>query len=83
MFAGTPEFAAISLKYLINQQNALNIEVVAVYTQPDRKAGRGQKLSASAVKQVALANDMVEVNNPLPLKNRAPKAWQVLPQDSS
>ena len=54
VFAGTPEFAAISLEALIRQQETLNIELVAVYTQPDRKAGRGQKLSASAVKQVAL-----------------------------
>ena len=58
VFAGTPEFAAISLEALIKQQSALNIDIVAVYTQPDRKAGRGQKLAASAVKQVALANDI-------------------------
>ena len=54
VFAGTPDFAAISLEALIKQQETLNIEIVAVYTQPDRKAGRGQKLSASSVKQVAL-----------------------------
>ena len=59
IFAGTPEFAALSLEALIKQQEALNIEIVAVYTQPDRKAGRGQKLAASAVKEVALANDIV------------------------
>ena len=59
VFAGTPEFAAVSLEALIKQQSALNIDIVAVYTQPDRKAGRGQKLAASAVKQVALANDIV------------------------
>lgn len=59
VFAGTPEFAAVSLEALIEQQEALNIDIVAVYTQPDRKAGRGQKLAASAVKQVALANDIV------------------------
>ena len=58
VFAGTPDFAAISLESLINQQDALNIDIVAVYTQPDRKAGRGQKLSASAVKQVALKYDI-------------------------
>ena len=67
VFAGTPEFAAISLESLINQQEALNIEIVAVYTQPDRKAGRGQKLSASAVKDVALAND-IAVEQPLTFK---------------
>ncbi|QOD12740.1 methionyl-tRNA formyltransferase [Psychrobacter sp. 28M-43] len=67
VFAGTPEFAAISLKSLIKQQEALNIEIVAVYTQPDRKAGRGQKLSASAVKEVALAND-IAVEQPVTFK---------------
>lgn len=58
IFAGTPEFAAVSLQALIAQQQALNIEIVAVYTQPDRKAGRGQKLSASAVKQVAIEHGL-------------------------
>ena len=66
-FAGTPEFAAVSLEALISQQEALNIDIVAVYTQPDRKAGRGQKLSASAVKQVALAHD-IAVEQPLTFK---------------
>ena len=67
IFAGTPEFAAVSLESLIKQQDALNIDIVAVYTQPDRKAGRGQKLSASAVKQVALAND-IAVEQPVTFK---------------
>ena len=58
VFAGTPEFAAVSLEALIKQQQALNIDIVAVYSQPDRKAGRGQKLAASAVKQVALAHNI-------------------------
>lgn len=64
IFAGTPEFAAISLQVLIEQQNALNIEIVAVYTQPDRKAGRGQKVTASAVKQLALDHG-IPVEQPL------------------
>ena len=67
VFAGTPEFAAISLSALIAQQEALNIEIVAVYTQPDRKAGRGQKLSISAVKQVALDYD-IPVEQPATFK---------------
>ena len=67
VFAGTPEFAAISLESLISQQDVLNIEIVAVYTQPDRKAGRGQKLAASAVKEVALAKD-IPVEQPLTFK---------------
>jgi len=54
VFAGTPDFAATHLRALL----AANIDVVAVYTQPDRPAGRGKKLSPSAVKQVALEHDL-------------------------
>ncbi|OTG64313.1 methionyl-tRNA formyltransferase [Acinetobacter silvestris] len=64
IFAGTPEFAAIALASLLNTEH----EIVAVYTQPDRKAGRGQKLSASAVKQLALENDL-PVYQPLHFKS--------------
>lgn len=67
VFAGTPEFAAVSLEALIKQQDALNIDIVAVYSQPDRKAGRGQKLAASAVKQVALAHN-IPVEQPATFK---------------
>jgi len=49
IFAGTPDFAAIHLKGLINSEHQL----LAVYTQPDRPAGRGRKLQASPVKQLA------------------------------
>jgi methionyl-tRNA formyltransferase len=49
VFAGTPEFAAEHLKALLNSP----YEIVAVYTQPDRPAGRGQKLMPSPVKQLA------------------------------
>lgn len=58
IFAGTPQFASASLQALIDQQTALNIQIVAVYTQPDRKAGRGQKMTASAVKQLALQHQI-------------------------
>jgi len=50
VFAGTPEFAAESLKALLQQGEH---DVVAVYTQPDRPAGRGRELKASPVKQLA------------------------------
>ena len=50
VFAGTPEFAAQHLAALL----AAGLPVVAVYTQPDRPAGRGHKLMPSAVKQLAL-----------------------------
>lgn len=54
VFAGTPEFAAEHLKALLDSPH----DVVAVYTQPDRPAGRGQKLMPSPVKQLALAHDI-------------------------
>ncbi len=54
VFAGTPEFAAEPLRALLQAW----VEVTAVYTQPDRPAGRGRKLSPSPVKQVALAHDL-------------------------
>ena len=50
VFAGTPEFAAVALSQLL----AAGHEVVLVLTQPDRPAGRGLKLQASPVKQLAL-----------------------------
>ena len=64
IFAGTPEFAAVALDALLKTEH----EIVAVYTQPDRKAGRGQKLTASAVKQLALAHD-IPVYQPLHFKS--------------
>ena len=50
VFMGTPEFAAASLQRLADWPRG---EIAAVYTQPDRPAGRGHKLCASAVKQLA------------------------------
>ena len=63
IFAGTPEFAATALAALLNTTH----KIVAVYTQPDRKAGRGQKLTASAVKQLALEHH-IPVYQPLHFK---------------
>ncbi|SFT97562.1 methionyl-tRNA formyltransferase [Pseudomonas marincola] len=54
VFAGTPEFAAEHLKALLGTSH----QIVAVYTQPDRPAGRGQKLMPSPVKQLALEHDI-------------------------
>ncbi|MEF3193749.1 MAG: methionyl-tRNA formyltransferase [Halothiobacillaceae bacterium] len=50
IYAGTPDFAVPALRALIEG----GANVVAVYTQPDRPAGRGRKLTASPVKQAAL-----------------------------
>jgi methionyl-tRNA formyltransferase len=49
VFAGTPDFSVPALNALV----ASNHQLVAVYTQPDRPSGRGRKLTASAVKNVA------------------------------
>ena len=54
VFMGTPDIAATCLKKIL----ADNFHVVGVYTQPDRPKGRGMKLVASPVKEVALANDI-------------------------
>ncbi|MGH9340082.1 MAG: methionyl-tRNA formyltransferase [Acidobacteriota bacterium] len=51
VFLGTPEFAGPALRALVE---ASGLEVVAVVTQPDRKAGRGQKFTSPPVKQMAL-----------------------------
>ena len=50
IFAGTPEFAAVHLKALLDA----GIKPIAVYTQPDRPAGRGHKLTPSPVKALSL-----------------------------
>ena len=53
-FAGTPTFAAAHLQALLKAGH----DVVSVYTQPDRPAGRGKKLQASPVKQIALEHEI-------------------------
>ena len=63
VFAGTPEFAAVALRALIDAGFAVPL----VLTQPDRPAGRGMQLQASSVKQVALAHG-IEVLQPLSLR---------------
>ncbi len=62
-FAGTPEFAAVALQALL----AAGFEVPLVLTQPDRPAGRGMKLQASPVKQVAQQHG-IPVSQPLSLR---------------
>ena len=52
VFMGTPDIAATCLKRILSD----GFEVVGVYTQPDRPKGRGMKLVASPVKEVALAH---------------------------
>lgn len=54
IFAGTPDFAASALQALIDAGH----QIALVLTQPDRPSGRGMKLTASAVKEVAVANQI-------------------------
>lgn len=64
IFAGTPAFAARHLEALLETQH----DVCAVYTQPDRPAGRGRKLTASPVKQLAESHN-IPVEQPLSLRD--------------
>lgn len=68
LFAGTPEFALPPLQSLIDA----DFDIAAVLTQPDRPAGRGKKLRASSVKQLALEHDL-EVLQPETLRS---EDWQ-------
>lgn len=63
VFAGTPAFAVSSLQALLDSKH----EVCAVYTQPDRPAGRGRKMHFSPVKELAL-QAKIPVLQPLSLK---------------
>lgn len=71
VFMGTPDFAVPTLKGLIEA----GVNLVGVYTQPDRPKGRGKKLAASPVKQLAL-----EAGLPVfqPQKLRDPEAVEEL-----
>ena len=64
IFAGTPVFAERHLAALLETEH----EICAVYTQPDRPAGRGKKLQASPVKQLAEQHGL-EVRQPSSLKD--------------
>ena len=69
VFAGTPEFAVPALRALLDAGHTIR----AVYTQPDRPAGRGRKLAMSPVKQLALARDLT-VHQPATLRTEAEAA---------
>jgi methionyl-tRNA formyltransferase len=64
VFAGTPEFSVPALDALVASKHC----VLAVYTQPDRPAGRGQKVTMSAVKQCALKHEL-PVEQPVKLRD--------------
>lgn len=66
IFAGTPVFAQAHLQAILDSHH----QVTAVYTQPDRRSGRGQKLTPSPVKALAQAYD-IPVFQPQSLKDEA------------
>lgn len=68
IFAGTPDFAAQHLQALLDSKH----QVIGVYSQPDRPAGRGRKLTASPVKALALEHG-IDVQQPLSFKDEASK----------
>jgi methionyl-tRNA formyltransferase len=66
IFAGTPDFSVSALQALIASEH----DVIAVYTQPDRPAGRGREPRPSPVKQLALEHAL-PVKQPVSLKPEA------------
>lgn len=66
IFAGTPDFSVAPLQALLDSEH----NVIAVYTQPDRPAGRGRKLTASPVKNLAVAHN-IPVYQPQSLRDEA------------
>lgn len=64
VFMGTPDFAAASLKKLIDEK----YDIAAVFTQPDKPRNRGMQLSFSPVKELAIEND-IPVYQPVKLRD--------------
>jgi methionyl-tRNA formyltransferase len=72
VFCGTPQFAIPSLKHLLTQSD---FDIMGVFTQPDRPRGRGQEISFSPVKELALQEKLPVFQ---PAKIRAPEAEEQL-----
>jgi methionyl-tRNA formyltransferase len=68
VFMGTPESAVPSLRRLLDDGH----EIAAVWTQPDRPAGRGNKLHQSPVKEFAVKHNLI-VHQPLKIKTQEAK----------
>ena len=69
---GTPDFAAASLKKLIDEKR----DVVGVFTQPDKPKGRGMELAASPVKVLALENG-IPVYQPVKMRDGKLASWRM------
>ena len=72
-FLGTPDFAATHLDSLLKNKN---YEIVGVVTQPDRPAGRKMQLTASAVKKLAVKNNLTVIT-PENLR-KEPEAFEII-----
>ena len=77
VFMGTPEFALEALEGLLD----FGVNLVGVYTQPDRPKGRGKKLAASPVKQLALEHEIPVFQPPKLRDSVAVKELQELQPD--
>jgi methionyl-tRNA formyltransferase len=75
VFAATPEFAVPALEALTQAGH----RVLAIYTQPDRPAGRGRKLTMSAIKEYALAHDL-PVHQPSKLREAESELRALAPE---
>ena len=75
VYCGTPDFAVPALEALARLDDIAgeSVELVAAYTQPDRPAGRGKKLTAPPVKQAALGLNL-PVEQPLSLRDEEAQA---------
>jgi methionyl-tRNA formyltransferase len=79
VFMGTPEFAVVTLKALV----AAGHDIVCVYSQPPRPAGRGQNLRPSPVHEFAVSKG-IEVRTPLSLKSvEEQKSFAALKSDAA
>ena len=77
IFAGSPDFACPSLERLVNSHHT----IAAVYTQPDRPAGRGRKLTPTAIKQLAQQYQLPICDPPSLKTNEAADALLALHAD--
>src|SRR5262249_50107583 len=75
--AGTPDFAVPSLRCLITSHH----DIIAVYTQPDRPFGRGRKLQASPIKQLALAHQLTVYQPTFLQSSEIAQAWTLWQPD--
>ena len=70
-FFGTPYFAAVQLEHLIKE----GYQISVVVTAPDKPAGRGRKINQSAVKEVALKNEIEKLGGKIEITDDSLKLY--------